>query len=394
MNPLQHCLSSVEAVAAYQRMRQQLNIDNVIFDAMAQVAHKRSFQFTPPTSTTHNTRKHEEIEGLLGRYQNVLGRQGLFFDLIEEVYLQLQLQGMQALGQHLLQLTTIQSSNEFRIRLTTDSAWVIEWELALDLGGGLGQDKILVIGSVYKNSWGEIIPWDVMQYLRSGFLLFRQKVYATSLALMSIAVEATLRDILATRGYTFTHNANRQNIYNYAKAQVDVNGNSYTLTFIDPVPQSAASLVTSSSGNLPVDIEIRRSENSSKKRVDLVVKCPSFLVEHWSPNNVVQPAVTNNIGGLGEALRIARDVEGIIDPVDLPLDVDEVLKALRNNLIHFSSNSMEAELKRYSAYSSDGRFTLKDFVNNTQMVFDLVTEIPRFVNEQYIKLFQSGIRIP
>jgi hypothetical protein len=40
---------------------------------------------------------------------------------------------------------------------------------------------------------------------------------------------------------------------------------------------------------------------------------PTLSVDHWSSNAVVQAAVTKNIGGLGEALEIARDVERIID---------------------------------------------------------------------------------
>ncbi len=30
-----------------------------------------------------------------------------------------------------------------------------------------------VVSSIFRSGWAEIIPWDVVQYLRSGILLFR-----------------------------------------------------------------------------------------------------------------------------------------------------------------------------------------------------------------------------
>jgi len=393
-NPLEDYLNQAETVEAYKRLHQQLGIDGVIFRSMEQVAQRKNFQFTPPVSPSDHPRKHQEIEGLLGRYQSVLMRKGLFLDLVEEIYLQLQTNGMRALGQHLLDLTVIQLDQDIKCRLIEDAIWVIEWGLRPEKNGELNQTLKYVTSSVYKSGWGEIIPWEVIQYLRSGVLLFRQKAYTTALALMSIAVEATLRDILSTRGYTFNHGANRVNIYPYVRAQIDVTGNSYIVTFIDAVPSPATNLVSSTGSVAPIPVDIRREEKSAGGRVDLRIKCPPLLLDHWSSSRVQQPAVTNNIGGLGEALRIAREVERIIDEVDLPLDVDEVLIPLRNNLIHFSSDSMETVLTKYAAYSSTGPFKLKDFVRNVDMVFDFILDVPRFVDDQYLKLWRAGIPIP
>jgi hypothetical protein len=394
MNPLQAYLNPAETVEAYKRLHQRLGIDGVIFRSMEQVAQRKNFQFTPPVSPSDHPRKHQEIEGLLGRYQSALMRKGLFLDLVEEIYLQLQTDGMHTFGQHLLDLTVIQLEQEIKCRLREDAIWVIEWGLHPETSGELNQNQQYVTGSVYKSDWGQIIPWDVIQYLRSGVLLFRQKAYTTALALMSIAVEATLRDILSTKGYTFNHGANRVNIYPYVRAQIDVTGNSYTVTFIDAVPRSATNLASSTGNAAPIPVEIRREEKPAKGRVDLTIKCPSLLLDHWSSSRVQQPAVTNNIGGLGEALRIAREVEHIIDAVDLPLDVDEVLMALRNNLIHFSSDSMDTVLTKYAAYSPTGQFTLRDFVSDVRMVFDFISDVPRFVDDQYLKLWRARTRIP
>ena len=384
MNPLHDYIYPPQMVSTYKDLRLKLKVDELIFESMTQIAQRRNFPFTSPTTPAQYARKHEEVEGMLARFQNVLGRRGLFLELVEELYLRLQLQGMQMLGDELLTLATIPVNNEFQIRLTADVAWAVEWEFLWE-GSGIRQSLSNV---VYKNNWGPIVPWDVVQYLRSGILLFRQRAYATSLALMSIAVEATLRDVLSTKGYTFNHQANRTTIYQTTNAHVDVNGNSYTVTIADTVPRPPADLTTSSKGNLPIDIKIRRKGN------ELAIHCPAFLIDHWSSNSVEKVAVTKNIGGLGEALRIARQVENVIDPADLPTDMDDVLKAIRNNLIHFSSNSMNTELPRFASRSPIGRFTLKDFVKDTELVFDLVTEIPRFVNEQYVKLWRAGVHVP
>ncbi|MBK9209296.1 MAG: hypothetical protein IPL71_13730 [Anaerolineales bacterium] len=106
-----------------------------------------------------------------------------------------------------------------------------------------------------------------------------------------------------------------------------------------------------------------------------------------------KPAQTNSVDGLGEALRIARSVEGVVTPLDLPIDVDDVVKAVRNNLIHLSSDSMDVELPKFASLNPNGKFTVKDFIDKPNLVFDFVIDIPRFVNEQYVKLWKAGTHI-
>lgn len=93
-----------------------------------------------------------------------------------------------------------------------------------------------------------------------------------------------------------------------------------------------------------MEIQIRRDKNPARE--DLLIKAPQFLIDHLAGNRIIQPAQTKSIGGLGEALSIARDIEGVITPSDLPIDVDDVIKAVRNNLIHLSSDLMDVELPK------------------------------------------------
>jgi hypothetical protein len=272
----------------------------------------------------------------------------------------------------------------------TKISWLVGWRISDAQGLS---DAREVVAVTYESSWDQIVPWPVVQYLNSGILLYKQRAYATALALMSIAVEATLRDLLSTKGYSFTPGASKVDIYDYSHAQIASSGNSYSLTFLDAMPLGPADLATSASGAVPVDVQIRRNINLRKNRVDLLMRVPPYLVDHLSTNQIVQQGIPKGVDGLGEALRIARDVEKVITPRDLPPDVDVVLKAVRNNLIHLSSDSMRTELPRYASRSNTGQFTVKDFVNEADLVFDLVADIPDFVNKQYVKLWHAGLHI-
>ena len=387
-NPLQAYLNPPQAVELYQKAVQLLGQDEIVFFSMSLVAQRREFAFDLPATPAEFQDKHQEIEHSFTRYQNFPNRQGLFFDLINEIQTQLKNNGQDIHADRLRDLVGIATSKDFNIQISGDCAWIVEWIVTNpdDL-----TDERKIPATVYQGAWGNVIPWTVLQYLNGGILLYKQKSYATALALLSIAVEATLRDVLSTKGYTFSLRANKQDIYDYSKAFVDVVGASYTLTFPDPMPKLPAELSLSAGGTLPIEIRIRRDGNPARE--DLLIRAPQFLIDYWSGNRIVQPAQMNSVDGLGEALRIARTLERVITPLDLPIDVDDVVKAVRNNLIHLSSDSTDVVLPRFAALSPNGRFTVRDFVDKPNLVFDFVIDIPRFVNEQYVRLWKAGIHI-
>lgn len=390
-NPLSLYINAAHITVAYKKIRDQLGLDQTIFLAMNQVSQRQGFRFILPESPSEYPGKHQEIENCLTRYLALLDRQRLFFDLLEEVQTQLASSGQETHAQRLRDLVVLETSKDFKIRLGVDGAWLIEWSLSIETDDI--QDTREVSVATYEHTWGHIVPWHIVQYLDSGILLYKKKAYATALALMSIAVEATLRDVLSTRGYSFTHGASTVNIYDYSRAQADATETGYTLTFLDAMPKSPADLPVSAGGSLPVDVEIRRVIKPRRNRTDLEIKAPACLIDHWSGNRVSQPGQPKNLGGLGEILGIARDRERVITPLDLPIDVDDILKVVRNNLIHLSNDSMDEELPRYAHMSNNGRFTVRDFVNKPNLVFDLIADIPRFVNEQYVRLWRTGLHI-
>ncbi len=282
----------------------------------------------------------------------------------------------------LLQMMTFDMTNEFKVLLTRGAEWVAQWDL--ELISAADGEKLTLALPLCRKGWGEIVPFSVIQCVRTAIYSYRHRMYIAALALLSIATEATLRDLLAIRGYTFKPGASSVDVYDYARALVDVNGNSYTVTFSDAMPKSPAELAASAGGTMPCHIKIRRDINHSGG-FDLVVRTDAALIEHWSSGRVVQQA-DKTVGGLGQALQIAREKEKLISPDDLPEDIDDVLTAVRNNLVHLSSEALEIVLPRLAQDSSTGDFKLKDFIKREDMVWDIVKNIPMFIRDQYLAI--------
>lgn len=299
-NPLLPYVNPVQSLATYGRIKDQLGQDNLIFEAMRRVATKRGFSFSLPSELAEVEDKHHEIEQSLKR-EVMLARRGLFFDLMEELHSQLLVADKQVMAERLRLLIDLRFQDDFSIKLNLEGAWIIQWELTVDNESGSYENVVSLV--VYRQDKNQIVPWHVVEYINSGIVLFRRKAYATALALMTVAVEATLRDALATRGY---------------------------------------------------------GAGQRKK-----------------------------IWGLSQALSIARDEERLITAADLPPDLDDVLKAIRNNLLHLSAESFNAKLPRYNSISTIGSYTLADFIRDKELVSTFVIDIPRFVNDQYVKLWKS-----
>jgi hypothetical protein len=390
-NPLASYVTSVTAVKIYQNIQRDIP-PHIVFDAMAQVAQRHQQSFVLPTSPAEYLQKHKEIENQLSRFINFLNRKSFFFEFLDEILIQLDNDGYRQYVDRFLSNAVIETIYDYKIRLSPLVAWGLSWNVFLDPSDINTQRDLLALS--YANDWGPIIPSTVLQYLISGTLLYKQKIFPTAVALMTIAVEATLRDVLwANGGYTFTAGASKVDIYKYTKASVDVSPTGYNLIIVDPVTQTPQNLRTSFQGALPVEIEIRRSINQAKNRLDFVVKAPPNLIDHWSTSDVQQKGNPKIIGGLGEALDIARSTS-VITNDDLQAPVDDTLKAIRNNLIHLSSNALGEELKNFAWKKPGGIFTLSDFVQDKELVFDLITEIPEFVNNQYLKLWKNKIHLP
>ncbi len=152
------------------------------------------------------------------------------------------------------------------------------------------------------------------------------------------------------------------------------------------MPLGAADFVNSFAG-APVEIKLKRIPKKNGARIDLSVVAPNPLFEHWTTATVETPGVLT-VGGLGAALDIARNQVGCVTAEDLALDFDEVLQAVRNNLVHLSGAALDTPLPRFEVLKRG--FALRDFLLDDLLVQDFVAAISRFVTVQYVELRRSG----
>ncbi len=368
----------------YHNVREALNgNDNIIFDAMVSITAGKRNPFTPPTSPTDFNHKHQELEDRLVRPVFGTGLQ-IAMSLMEEIVAKARPSG--GIGRYsvtdLFEIMKFQTGTpKTNIFLTKDFNWAVSWDIDIHMATTETPRKVIL--DIYNNNIGEIVPLYLVRYVQCAVLAYQERVYSGASALLSMTVEATLREVLAKKGYNFDRGASSVDIYQFIKADVGVSGNMYTLTFQQPMPLSPTDFL-SAYGSNSVEIQIRRNINPNNNRIDLLVKSPD-LIDHWSTTTIAQKAV-KRVNGLGEALKIARYVEGFLDTDTLPEDFDEVIKAIRNNLIHLSGDALNTRLPMFDGRSRSGNFTLQDFLEDPELMYDFIISVPLFISEQYNKL--------
>lgn len=373
-------------ISTYHKIRELLRgNDAVIFNAMAAV----NSSFTPPANPGEYKNRHAAIERIFN-FPDALKGRSTAFSLMEEVGKEIQrLGGVVGLSSaDLIDAIAFKSSQGATIRLTQELRWAVEW--AVSVTDGAMTDRSEVLLEVYDKNWGEVVPAYIVQYLNSGILLYQQGMNAVAVALLSISVEATLRDVLAPKGYVFTRGASSVDVFGYTEADVGANASSYTLTFTRPLPKPPAAFPPVASATPTATIKVKRVINPRDNSVYLKVDAPPWFIDYWSTDTPIQLA-QKRVNGLGEAFDIARNREGILTSTTLPIDFDEVITVVRNNLIHLSGDALATPL--YTLNPS-GAFTLEHFLNKPFMVYDLITNVPRFINEQYVELRRAGHLMP
>ncbi len=210
-------------------------------------------------------------------------------------------------------------------------------------------------------------------------MLYSQGLLKGACALMTIAMEATLRDILATRGYSYVTGANSDDQYAFANAVVDVNAqrDKFTISFAEGNIRSITEYCTENTVTTSQNIRIKRKKYGRDGKFELSIRNCDGLIDYFSPNEVATPG-QKTISGLGAALDIARNREEIIEVTLLPQDMDIIFTGIRNNLIHLSGVGLS------TAQVQDQM--LEEFVNDRNKVFDLISFVPQFINAKYREL--------
>jgi hypothetical protein len=372
-----------QPVQAYNRLlRLMQNNSQIIFDSMQEITQNRSNPFSPPNHPDEFDQKHEEIRRLLS-FGSILSGLNVVMELMEAIGRRVQTR------QDLIGLTEdqvfeelfLETSTSVLVKLNRAFRWSAVWEVTSPIQGE--DDRIKVAVEFYNSEWGEIVPKYVVDYINAAILSYENSVHGPAAALLSIAIEATLRDVLRTRGYAFQPGATRVDVYSYCNAEVRAEGNAYKVYFPEPMPRSPAEF------HIPEDrdslnIQVRRKIH--RGRTDLLMIVPESLIHHWSSDEIKRPA-ERCVNGLREALDIARNEERFLTARDLPEDFDEVILKVRNNLIHLSGQALETSL---NAIDPSGETTLGDFLNDTKMIYDLIVNVPYFINRKYVELREDG----
>lgn len=369
----------------YGNIRRLLSgYDMLIFDAAVATIGGRRRSFSAPSNSSEFEQKHTEIQQML-RFSGPRNLPNTM-RFMEEIWNQsISAGGVPGVSQtNLLSAISFQTKQNVLIKLNEDLCWSAQWTLPLHFGGSTDQKKVPV--EIYNASWGEIVPSYVLQYIDSAINSYLRGMNAAAVALLAITVEATLRDVLETKGYSFNPAASSVDVYKYTKADVSVDGNSYILTFRETLPKSTSDFPASTQGASAVEVEIKRTINKRKNRTDLSVKLPDHLLDHLSVDTI-EIAQQKRVNGLGEALEIARVREGFLTPAILTEDFDDVIQVVRNNLIHLSG---EALSKPLYTFDPSGNYTLKDFISEQNAIYDFISVVCRFVSEQYIELRRAG----
>lgn len=254
-----------------------------------------------------------------------------------------------------------------------------EWEVPVS---SFGQDEYQKIQlDIFDYQQNEIVPSYIVEYVKGAVMLYSQGLLKSSCALMTIAMEATLRDILATRGYSYVTGASSDDQYAFANADVEVNAerDKYTISFAGDNIKSITEYCTANLLTTSQKIRIRRKQYGRDGKFELGIRNCDNLIDYFSPNEVVSPG-QKTISGLGAALDIARNREKIIEVTLLPQDMDIIFTGIRNNLIHLSGAGLS------TAHVQDQN--LVEFVNDRNKVFDLISFVPQFINAKYRELNQ------
>ncbi len=386
MMKLPFTIPNEELVRTYDSVRNVLGgHEGVIFEAMTQVAPTMSVPFAPPATAAEFENKHNQIKRQFERNYG-LGRQELAVRLMDQVAQKafIENQVPPILGSALLNAITFNSSSpKVRYRMIGDRRWALEWELEYQ------GSTVQVLLTYYDHQFGHIVSEYVVHYVHTAIQAYTVGMYGVTMALLSVVVESVLRDYLETRGYRYNPYARRRDEYDTVQAQVTAGPTSYEVRF-QPGTNLTLTDFTANHGAQPIDVKIRRKirDNASQK-VDLVISNPTELLDYWSSSAVIANP-EHNVSGLGAALDIARNVANVLSPDDLPLDIDPVLTAVRNNSIHLSARSLDATVPAFNYLTEPRACTVRDLLKFEGPILVFTRDIVNFISTLYTQLREQG----
>lgn len=231
-----------------------------------------------------------------------------------------------------------------------------------------------------RSASGAIVSLPIIHFIRQAIDAFHKKMYSVSLALMSIALEGTLRDALHVKGIGYNPGAPSTDVYEIREMNVYKDANGYRVDFPVTMPKIPADYLNAPGDPTYRTVKIKRVERNGKTILE--IRDCDDLADYWS-SDVVVTTGSPQVSGLGAALNIGRNRLRIITPIDLPPDLDRPIQAVRNNLIHFS----DAALNETVIQDDNGNdVSLADFLKDDVRVQDTVCSICETINSIYTKI--------
>ncbi len=198
----------------YNQVRSAMSSsENIIFEAMNSITSGRRNPFIPPSDVNEYNQKHLEIEEILA--YPIAGR-GIetAMCLMEEIVQRVRpFGGVPGYSTHDLldRMRFRTTSPRTAIFLTDEMHWAARWDIDTHTATSEKPDKVFL--DIYSRGTGEIVPSYLAKYVDYAILAYQEKINIVALALLSITIEATLRDVLAIRGYSFDRDGSSVDIY-------------------------------------------------------------------------------------------------------------------------------------------------------------------------------------
>lgn len=322
----------------------------------------------------------DQLEIIVAKVKKTADREGqkLLIKIIEHLYDDLHVNGATGVtNTDFLECTKIKFQDESEIQYGVSKKWQWKWELKVDDNSG-SVDLDIRTGNTNP---GQIVPEYILQYIQQGVAAYKTSKHAVGMALMTIALEGTLRDALHAKGYTYQYGTPSQDVFEIKDVQIHKDPLGFKVIFPDPMPQNHSQYLSSPGDPAYNTYRIKRVKKPDGSFI-LEIRNVADLVDFWSSDQVTRPG-TMQISGLGAALDIGRNHLTIITPLDIPEDLDNPIKAVRNNLIHLSGTSM---LEVVQQDSNGNNITLSDFLSNKNRVFDAICTIGSSINTIYNRI--------
>lgn len=269
------------------------------------------------------------------------------------------------------------------LHLNDSNQWKLSWSINLSAYS----DEIHLLIRDKNICEDDIIPNYIIQYVIQSIISFNQKNYLTALAIISIALEGTLRDALYQKGYVYSNNDRLNDTYEIIDMEIskDLLSSNFVVSFPATQPQKIFSDFLSEPGKGTSErVRIKRFDRQGEWFLE--IKRADYLKDFFSSGTVNIPATGRaKITGLGTALSIARSTERILDSAVLPLDTDDVIKCVRNNLIHLSGDALSTIMPSY--YNE----TLENFLLHENKVYDVLRSICNTIDDLYLKIKNNSL---